>query len=216
MIAQLTDEYGLSVTIELVRSEMNLSDRFTRVPQKWLMRGDRVVAAAAPTSPAQVELRARVAAVHHQVGHPGVRKTLWYARRELPENVRREDARAVVRGCDVCRSIDPAPVRWRHGHLGVEMPWARLAADMVHVGASFYLSVIDCGPTRFALWRQLRRNTSEEVVRELEQIFWERGAPAELILDNGSEFRSRAVQALLPSGRWRFIIAPRTRPAGTA
>ncbi|XP_043201309.1 uncharacterized protein LOC122370107 [Amphibalanus amphitrite] len=53
-------------------------------------------------------------------------------------------ARAVVHHCDVCRSIDPAPVTWRHGSLEVPETWQRLAIDVTHYQHQSYLTVIDC------------------------------------------------------------------------
>ncbi|RUS91908.1 hypothetical protein EGW08_000310 [Elysia chlorotica] len=63
-----------------------------------------------------------------------------------------------------------------------------------------YLSVVDCGPGRFAIWRELKNETSFAICKELEQIFCERGPVAEVLMDNGAAFRSAELNDLLR--RW--------------
>ena len=118
----------------------------------------------------------------------------------------RRDVRPIVTQCDVCRSIDPAPAKWRHGTLHVKETWSRLAIDITHHRGQLYLTVVDCGPSRFALWRRLRRADTAHVVDELDQIFNERGAAVELLADNDTAFRSRdfAVFAVKWGVRLRF------------
>ena len=61
--------------------------------------------------------------VHVSAGHSSVRGTLYFARRYIGSTVTRARARAAVENCDVCRAIDPAPMRWRHGTLDVQETW---------------------------------------------------------------------------------------------
>ncbi|XP_045101302.1 uncharacterized protein LOC123498201 [Portunus trituberculatus] len=112
----------------------------------------------------------------------------------------RAEARATVRQCEVCRKIDPAPAKWQHGSLSVTETWWRLATDVTHYLGSAYLSLVDCGPSRFAAWRHLRRPDADTVVSHLEQVFCERGAPAELLCDNDTVFRGRRFAAF--AARW--------------
>ncbi|XP_045108000.1 uncharacterized protein LOC123502800 [Portunus trituberculatus] len=114
--------------------------------------------------------------------------------------VTRAEARATVRQCEVCRKIDPAPAKWQHGSLSVTETWWRLATDVTHYLGSAYLSLVDCGPSRFAVWRHLRRPDADTVVSHLEQVFCERGAPAELLCDNDTVFRGRRFAAF--AARW--------------
>ena len=65
----------------------------------------------------------------------------------------------VVRQCVECNSIDPEPVRVCPGSLNVPQVWRRLAIDVTHVENEQFLSIIDCGPSRFGIWRRL---SSEE------------------------------------------------------
>ena len=147
---------------------------------------------------------ATVAGVHVRAGHPGVRRTLYFARRYIGRTVTRAQARAAVLGCDVCRSIDPAPVKWRHGTLDVPETWQRLAIDVTHHRGQPYLTIVDCGPSRYSLWRPLRREDCTSVIRALEDVFFERGAPAELLSDNGTVFRSRDFGAF--AARWNVSL----------
>ena len=64
--------------------------------------------------------------------------------------------------------------------------------NVTHVNGSNYLTIIDCGPTRFAVWRYLQRQDADTVIQQLELVFVERGAPVELLTDNDSPFRSGA------------------------
>jgi len=66
--------------------------------------------------------------------------------------------------------------------------------DITHYEGRHYLSLIDCGPSRFAVWKRLRRQESQDsaaVVEQLEVVFLERGAPSELLTDNDTAFRSK-------------------------
>ena len=213
---QLVAEYGLTVTVKLVPSAVNRADELTRVPGEWLRAAGTDDAAAKMSArpaastnnvasvAAAVRKTARaenIMAVHENVGHQGVRRTLWYARRELGRAaVTKSAVRAVVRSCQVCASIDPAPTRWRHGSLEVERTWERLAMDVTHFRGKHYLTLVDCGPSRYAIWREIRHSDASQITRELETIFLERGAPAEILTDNATEFRGRVMMAF--AARW--------------
>ena len=139
---------------------------------------------------AGAELDAAIARVHHESGHPGVRRTLYFAKR-AHLGVTKKQVRGVVSRCETCRSIDPAPVKWRSGKLDVEAVWSRVGMDITHYRGRSYLSLVDCGPSRFTIWRPLRTQTSAAVIEQLDTVFLERGAPRELLLDNDTAFRSR-------------------------
>ena len=157
-----------------------------------------------------------IAEVHARAGHPGVRRTQYFARREISPALTRSQVRRVVTACDVCRAVDPAPVKWRHGSLDVPETWKRLAIDITHYQDQTYLSIIDCGPSRFCVWRPLRRSDSSAVVVQLEQVFLERGAPEEVLADNDTAFRSREFAAF--AARWAVKLRFRAvhRPSGNS
>ncbi|XP_043199882.1 uncharacterized protein LOC122369303 [Amphibalanus amphitrite] len=157
-----------------------------------------------------------IAGVHDRAGHPGVRRTLYFARRDISKDVTRAQVQNVVSQCDACRSIDPAPMKWRHGSLEVSDVWKRLAIDVTHYRGQSFLSVVDCGPSRFCLWRHLSRPDADVTIAQLEQIFFERGAPEELLCDNDTIFRSRSFAAF--AARWGVRLRFRAvhEPAGNS
>lgn len=199
-------ESALNVTIELVKSEMNKADEMTRVPQKWLKKeGAAVVAMVSHAEIKNV----------HDVTHQGVEKTYYWVTQKYPnEAVSKQIVRKIVAECDRCMSIDPAPCHWIPGTLEVEQTWQRLAVDVTHLEGKCYLSVIDCGPSRFAIWRELTGESGKETADKLREIFLERGPPIEIISDNGTNFRSHWVLDLCQ--RWGVHIHFRAayRPSG--
>ena len=84
----------------------------------------------------------------------------------------------VVKDCHRCRCVDPNPVKCDHNTLDVTGMWMRLAIRVTHVAGSSRLSVIDCGPSRFTIWRKLRNETTDAAIDKLNNIFRERGAPS--------------------------------------
>ena len=56
--------------------------------------------------------------------------------------------------------------------------------DITHVNIHHYLTVVDNGPSRFAIWRKLKRQDSAAVIEQLKQLFCERGASQEILTDN--------------------------------
>ena len=199
-LKMLANEYELKISVHSVASAENKSDALTRVPDKWRNVGteDAPACAMAPVSEDgaddQDRLVQEVERIHHASGHPGVRRTLYFARR-ADERVTRRVAQSVVSACQTCRSIDPAPERWTGGQLAVEKVGDRVAIDVTHFRGRLYLTVVDCGPSRFAIWRQLRYESAAYVITELSSIFYERGPPSELLADNATAFHSRAFLA---------------------
>ena len=131
-----------------------------------------------------------IAEIHHTVGHPGVKRTLYFAKKICPVVTRRQ-VHAGVTKCEMCQSVDLAPVKWSRGTLDVERTWQRVGMDITHCSGQHYLTLIDRGPSRFAVWRRLRLQTSASVVEKLESVFCEHGAPEELLTDNDTAFRSK-------------------------
>ena len=218
IIRQLVDELSLTLSVTLVRSAENRADALTRVPAEWLRdargaaEGPAAAAAAAPCGGDRAV--PSVAEIHARAGHPGVRRTLYFARREITGGVARAEVQAVVAQCDVCRSIDPSPLRLPRGDLEVDEVWARLAIDITHYRNRNYLTVIDCGQSRFCLWRLLRRPDADSVVEHLDSVFCERGAPAELLCDNDTVFRSRRFGAFAASWRVTMRFRAAYAPSG--
>ena len=88
--------------------------------------------------------------------------------------------------------------------------------DITHYNNQCYLSLIDCGPSRFAIWRKLRDESAASIVPELLQIFRERGPPSEILMDNGMCFRSTAVSNLLRDWGVKPTFRCAYRPEGNS
>lgn len=183
-LKNIVTEYDLDVQVRSVPSVENRADVLTRVPKRWLSSSDRHQEVCAGAV-----IEADIAAVHETSGHPGIRRTLHLCRR-LDPSVTKKKVQQVVRQCPACQSIDPAPQRWQHGTLSVADNWDRVSMDICHVDGEHYLTLVDCGPSRYAIWRRLRRQDTASVIAQLEAVFLERCAPRELLTDNYTSFRS--------------------------
>ena len=148
------------------------------MPQRWLKIHQTGPTLSTPVCrvAAEQSVEELVREVHHSSGHPGVRRTLYFVKRREPQVTRRQ-VHDIVVSCQVCRSINPAPVKWRKGHLGVDGVWQRVEMDITHFEGRHYLTLVDCGPSRFAVWRPLKLQTSSCVTEQLEAVFCERGTP---------------------------------------
>ncbi|KFD71439.1 hypothetical protein M514_16371 [Trichuris suis] len=172
IVLSLVQEYSLDLSVKLVKSAENKADVLTRVPQRW----SRILGTPTPVCATAIdeEVESRIAEIHHNSGHPGVRRTLYFVRKVCP-SVSRRQVRQVIVGCEACQSIDPAPVKWRRGSLSVEKVWQR----------SHRLRAFS-----FRNLASLGGHTSADVVEQVESVFCERGAPEELLTDNDTAFRN--------------------------
>lgn len=183
LIKNIIDECGLIVSVTLVGSALNKADSLTRVPQKWL-RSDSVGCALIDSE----EIISSVHAVHHF----GVDRTHYFVKLKYPRlNVLRQDVENVVKKCKRCSRVDPAPLRWEKGELSVEKNWDRLAGDVTHYLGHPYLTLVDCGPSRFAIWRKLSDESAHVVSEVVQSVFREHGPPREVLLDNALTFKSQ-------------------------
>ena len=167
-------EYTLSMNVSLVKSSQNKADRLTRVPQRWLdaiKRNTGPVQPACTASVSSVGLD-QIKIVHRQSGHPGVRRT-FYSVKQIASGVSKAAVKTDVRECEECHSIDPAPVHWSKGALNVKQTWHRVAMDITHCNGSHFLTMIDCGSARFAIWRRLSRQDATSVINQLKALFYE-------------------------------------------
>ena len=185
ILKSLIDELGLQVTVRLVKSEANKADALTRIRKRWLMSGPDVGCVGVD----QVEEM-------HKEHHMGVERT-WYLAKKIDGGVGKDVVKSVVRRCQECQSIDPAPVTHTAGELGVGQTWSRLAIDVTHYRGLPYLTMVDCGPGRFLIWREMRGETAVEICKVLDTLFYERGPVKELLMDNAQAFRSKEMEGLL-------------------
>ena len=201
----LVDELGLTLEVKLVASKDNKADVLTRVPRDWLRSRDGGLVSC-------VSLTDNIRHLHNK-HHMGVERSLYLAKRVEP-GVTRQQVKRVVQGCERCNSIDPAPGSHEVGELSVGGTWERVAIDVTHYHNVPYLTLVDCGPGRFAIWRELKSEMAHHIAEELNQIFLERGPVGEVLLDNGPAFRSEQFQSFLR--RWNVGVFFRAayRPSG--
>ncbi|XP_065654937.1 uncharacterized protein LOC136081540 [Hydra vulgaris] len=134
---------GIRIIVQWIPSELNLADRLSRIPQKWCRR-------VCATGIIQQKDIWKV----HSIGHLDVDRTLQLCLRNN-QNASRKEVSAVIASCNQCNSIDPYSVKWKHGQLSVKQNWNQVALDATHAGAERYLSMIDCGPSRYTVCRKL-------------------------------------------------------------
>ena len=212
LFRELVDDYNLDVNVNLISSKDNLADLLTRIPSRWM----RMLKLNDVTNCAGMALMdgESILEIHKETGHIGVKRTLHFVRKKFP-TATKEDVQKVIWECEPCQSIDPAPVAWTHGKLEVNENWKRLLMDITHYRGENYFSLIYCGPSRSALWRQLPHSQgSIAEIRQLQSIFCERGALEEILTDNGTAFRSEETGKFLESWGVRLKLRAAYCPSG--
>ena len=66
--------------------------------------------------------------------------------------------------------------------------WSQVGMDLTYFRGWHYLMLIDCGLSRFAIWRLLLYQDSACLICQLQTVLYERGPPAELLTNNGTVF----------------------------
>ena len=64
--------------------------------------------------------------------------------------------------------------------------WNRLAMDLTHHNGENFLTIIDCAPSRFAIWWPLRRRDAPTIIQQ-----WENGPLMEILTNNDAAFTSK-------------------------
>ena len=54
--------------------------------------------------------------------------------------------------------------------------------DITYCVGQHYLTLIDCGPSRFAIWCRLQMQMSESMIEQLESVFCEHGSLEEILI----------------------------------
>lgn len=211
ILKNLISEFELDVSITLVPTRKNKADVLTRVKKEWLSSSDdgkEEGSEVAVCAAGQYDLKAL-----HEMHHMGVDRSLYVARKVRPETSR-DEMKKVVGSCEQCQSIDPAPTVHEVGNLSVSSDWTRLAVDITHHHNVPYISIIDCGPGRFAIWRKLRRETAEFVAEVIDEVMLERGPVSELLMDNGAVFHSDTLSQVLCKWGVKSLFRCAYRPNG--
>ena len=126
------------------------------------------------------------------------------------------DARLAVQTCEQCALISPHPIDLGEGHLDVQNTWDRIAADVTHVGANKFLTIIDCGPSRYTVWKRVHQEDAAVMADGLEEVFRVLGPPTEAIFDNGLASRSSAVRLVCDKWGVKIHFRCADRPSGNA
>ena len=193
ILKSLIQELGLQLSVRLVKSAANKADELTRIRKRWMMP-DRDIGCVGLDHNKLKEL--------HADHHMGVERT-WFLAKKMDESVAKEAVKKVVRECQRCQSIDPAPTTHVPGDLEVDKKWSRLAIDTTHYRGRPFLTMVDCGPGRNVIWREMRGESAAEICREMDNLFSERGPVDELLMDNAAAFKSEEMNQLLD--KWGVI-----------
>ena len=139
--------------------------------------------------------------IHELCGHPRIKRTLYFSKMVNPA-IKKVDVRMVVQRCEVCLSINLAPVQWQKRNLSASHVWNRLGTDMP-VGSQLYLTIINCGPFCFTIWRLLHRQDIASIIHQLESISYDWSPPAKILTDNSVAFSTEQFSQFLRKwGMW--------------
>lgn len=97
-------------------------------------------------------IESQVAKIHQQSGHPGMKRTLYFARSADP-SVSTTVTKSVIKSCEGCQSTDPAPER-----KGESEKQLGLVSDGYH--------------SEYAIWQPFRRQNSTSIINQLISIFF--------------------------------------------
>ena len=133
--SQLIEEYGLTVDVILVRLEQMNWQECHRNGSRLLNRWKRYCW--------MFSLRERqILDIHWHSRHPGVRQIAYFAWQVSPFKTKAA-IKLVVWSCVECQS---------KGKLDVDTNWSQLGMDITYYGGDQSLTLIDCGPSWFAIW----------------------------------------------------------------
>ena len=86
--------------------------------------------------------------------------------------------------------------------------------DITHCNGAHFLTVVDCGPARFAIWRHLPRQDTTSVINQLKVLFCEQRPPTEILIDNDSAFLISLLKTFLDEWRVRLRFRCAYVPSG--
>ena len=182
IFSETLEAYKVKWSVSLVFTTKNKADGLTHVPKHWLtITSSSSICAIALHE--KFSKNCGLAEQSHTLHQCGVETTLHFARKLYP-SYSKSDAEFVVKNCRECQSVDPSAVRINGDELSVEEDWKRLALDVTHHGCQKYLTIVDCGPSQFAIWRNIKNESESHVVSVLRQILSQFGPPIEILCDH--------------------------------
>ena len=119
-----------------------------------------------------------------------------------------------MKNCCKCQSIDPSAVRINGGELSVEEDWKHLVLDVTHHGCQKYLTMVNCSPSQFAIWRNIQNESKSQVAPVLRQIFSQFVPPIEILSDNAKSFRSNFMQEFCKVWKISLTFRLAYKPSG--
>ena len=134
--------------------------------------------------------------------------------KQTAPRVSKAAVKTVVRECEECQLINLAPVHWSKGTLNVKQTWHWVAMDITQCNWSHFLTVIDCDPARFAIWRRLPQQDATSVINQLKVLFYERGPPTKILTDNDTVFWSSLLKTFRDEWRVRLRFCCAYVPSG--
>ena len=228
IIEELKESFRLEIDLKFVNSEKNKADVLTRVHKTWLDgqheeseedESDETYEMYACPNVARKNEETNINLIRkvHKNFHGGLNKTKHVLERLYPtETFSTNEIKGIIRDCTECSSIDPHPIKWEEGHLSCEFVWDRIAVDVTHYNNKKYLSIIDCGPSRFAVWKNVKDESFTVVSAVIVNVFKEYGPPNQILLDNFSTFVSSKFENIMKE--WNVKIHYRCvhKPTGNS
>jgi len=152
------------------------------------------------------DLTATIEAVHKDLGHYGKKTTLNAVKQryEVASDLW-EEGKKILDSCIPCQLYRPVPNTAATATIhpyGVKKTFELWEIDFVgalpraHSGNRYMITAIEYATSR-AIARALKERSAAAAIEILEEIIWTYGKPAEIITDNGEEFRSKEFQAFL-------------------
>lgn len=156
ILRELFSEYDLALSVTLVPTVKNKPVALTRVKKAWL------VPRTQERGKDCHRVLCRDLSEMHDMHYMGVERAL-YLTRNVDPTVSREAVKGVVKSCEHCQSVDlPLDVH-EPGEVSVGESWKRRAVGVTHYRHLPYLTIVDCGPGRLAIWRELKGESAEEI-----------------------------------------------------
>lgn len=157
--------------------------------------------------------------VHDNAGHQGINNTYNIAHEHYYWPNQTQTIGKYIKNCERCKmnqvslrkpteTLKPLPV--------ISRPWYRVGMDLTGPlipsnGYSYILTMVD----HFTKWvetRPLKNKETVEVARAVFSIYCSKGAPAQIISDNGPEFTSKLMSDLQSRYNCRLIFSAPYHP----